>query len=70
MTYHATILKELTQIRGRAAYGYIDELTKDDFRKDALNFKDPVEKILEECERLIGEYSKNQLEGKDKNKKS
>ncbi len=58
MDFHAKILKILVKLRNKAAYGYIDGLTKDDFKEDAIEFQDSVTKIITDCETLINDFSK------------
>lgn len=58
MVFHAEILKDLVKLRNKAAYGYVNGLTKEDFKEDANKFQAIVSKILNDCEKLIIEFSK------------
>ena len=58
MDLHAKTLKELVKLRGSAAYGYVEGLTKDDFKEDANTFKDSVIKVIDDCKNLIKAFSK------------
>ena len=58
MDFHAKTLKILVKLRNKAAYGYVDGLTKDDFKEDAIEFQDSVTKIITDCETLIKDFSK------------
>ena len=60
MDFHATILKELVQLRGRTAHSYVKDIRKQNFKEEAFNFKKPVEGILEECEKLSEDFSEHQ----------
>ena len=57
MDLHAKTLKELIKLRGIAAYGYVEGLTKDDFKEDANKFKDSVIKVIDDCKNLIKAFS-------------
>lgn len=61
------ILKVLIKLRGKAAYGYVDGLKKDDFKDDASNFKDPVKDVIEDCDKLVIEFSKKKNQKNDDN---
>lgn len=61
------ILKDLVKLRGKASYGYVDGLKKDDFKEEASSFKDPVKDIIEECNNLIIEFSKNEIQENNSN---
>ena len=54
---HARILKMLVSKRGSSAYGYVDGITKDNFKDDAIQNKDLVKEIIKDCEELISEFS-------------
>lgn len=58
--YHADKLKELASLRGIAAYGYVDGYKAEDFKTDAMEYKEPVKEIIDDCDKLINEFSKNQ----------
>ena len=58
MDLHAKTLKELVKLGGSAAYGYVEGLTKDDFKEDAITFKDSVIKVIDDCKNLIKAFSK------------
>ncbi len=58
MVFHAETLKDLVKLRNKAAYGYVNGLTKEDFKEDANKFQATVSKILNDCEKLIIEFSK------------
>ena len=60
MEFHASILEELNEKRGPSAYGYIEGMIKDDFKEDAFYFKDPVNEIINDCKKLIEDFSKKQ----------
>ena len=64
---HVDILKDLIKLRGKAAYGYIDGLKKDDFKDDASIFKDPVKDVIEDCNNLVIEFSKKKIQQNDDN---
>ncbi|MBA7512929.1 hypothetical protein ES705_04938 [subsurface metagenome] len=53
------ILKNLIKLKGISAYGYIDGITKEHFKDDAIKFKKPVEDIITTCKALIVEFSRN-----------
>jgi len=61
MDLHAKTLKELVKLRGSAAYGYVEGLTKDDFKEDAITFKDSVIKVIDDCINLIKAFSKKAM---------
>ncbi|KKM20234.1 hypothetical protein LCGC14_1647500, partial [marine sediment metagenome] len=61
------MLKDLVKLRGKAAYGYVDGLKKDDFKVDASNFKDPVKDVIEDCNNLVIEFSKIKIQKNDDN---
>ncbi|MHA1412895.1 MAG: HEPN domain-containing protein [Promethearchaeota archaeon] len=50
---HVKISRSLINLRGKAAYGYIEGLTKDFFKNNAIKYKDLVFSILEDCKRLL-----------------
>ena len=58
MEVHAETLKDLVILRNKAAYGYVNGLTKEDFKEDAIEFKASVSKIMNDCEKLIIDFSK------------
>jgi len=58
MDFHAKTLKTLVILRNKAAYGYADGLTKEDFKIDAIEYQDSITKIINDCEKLIKEFSK------------
>ncbi len=59
---HSKVLKGLSDKRGLSAYGYVDGIDKDDFKDMAKNFKNSVKEIINECEQLIEQFSKNKKE--------
>ena len=63
---HSEIIKDLVRLRGTSAYGYVDGITSDDFFDDALKFKESVKEIIEDCEKLIIEFKKEQESKKNK----
>jgi HEPN domain-containing protein len=63
MDFHANILKTLVNLRNKAAYGYVNGLTKEDFKEDAYDFQDPTNKIINDCETLINDFSKKAPKG-------
>jgi len=58
MEFHAKTLKSLVKLRNKAAYGYVDGLTKEDFKEDAIEFQETVAKIVNDCENLIIDFLK------------
>lgn len=58
LNIHADTLKNLIIKRAAAAYGYVDGITEEEFTEDANYFKEPVKEIIEDCKKLIDEYSK------------
>lgn len=60
INYHSKILRELVKKRGFSSYGYIDGMTNEDFKEDALKYKEPVKRIINDCEKLVIEFSKIQ----------
>jgi len=62
MEFHATNLKNLVKLRERSAYGYIDGITKDAFKEDALEYKEAVKEIINDCKKLIQEFSEKKKE--------
>lgn len=65
---HTKILKNLTNKRGISAYGYVDGFSKDDFKDDALHYKDLVKDVVDDCKKLITEFSNKQKENNLKHK--
>ena len=63
--FHAHILEDLIKIRGIAAYGYVKGITKDHFKDDASKYKEPVKEIIDDCNKLIIEFSKKHKEGEN-----
>jgi hypothetical protein len=63
MDFHAKTLKTLVKLRNKADYGYVNGLTKEDFKEDAYEFQDPINKIINDCETLINDFSKKALKG-------
>lgn len=61
MDFHAESLKNLVKLRNKAAYGYVNGLTKEDFKEDAIEFQASVTKILNDCETLINDFSKKSI---------
>ena len=61
------MLKGLVKLRGKASYGYVDGLNKDDFKDDASNFKDPVKNVIEDCNNLVNEFSTKKFQKNDDN---
>jgi HEPN domain-containing protein len=61
------MLKNLVKLGGKAAYGYVDGLKKDDFKDDPSNFKDPVKDVIEDCNNLVIEFSKKKIQKNDDN---
>lgn len=57
MDFHASILKELVKLRSISSYGYVDGITKDYFKEDAIKFKEDVEQIIKDCKKLIKDFS-------------
>jgi len=58
MDFHANILKTLVKLRNKAAYGYVDGLSKEDFKDDAIEYQDSVTKVINDCEALIIDFSR------------
>ena len=56
------MLKDLVKLRGKASYGYVDGLKKDDFKDEASKFKDPVKDVIEDCNKLVIEFSKKEIQ--------
>jgi len=63
--FQAHILEDLIKIKGIAAYGYVKGITKDHFKDDAFKYKEPVKEIIDECKKLIIEFSKKHKEGEN-----
>lgn len=64
--YHSKILRELVKKRGLSSYGYIDGMTNEDFKEDAFKYKEPVKRIINDCKKLLIEFSKNLKSEQDK----
>lgn len=57
MEFHAKNLKNLVKLRERSAYGYVEGITKDDFKGDAVKYREAVKEILNDCRTLIHQFS-------------
>ena len=53
---HVKNLIYLVEKRGIAAYGYVENISIEDFKADALEFKDIVKEIIHDCKRLLHSY--------------
>ena len=58
---HSKILQILVKKRGDAAYGYVKGITNKDFKEDALIYKEPAQEVINDCDKLIGEFYSNSL---------
>ncbi|TXT58782.1 MAG: HEPN domain protein [Promethearchaeota archaeon] len=57
---YANLLKYLVEKRGPAAYGYIQGISKEIFKEDALKLKETVEEVLENCTKVLDLFNKIQ----------
>jgi len=58
LDFYAKLLNNLVDKRGPAAYGYIEGISKENFKEDAFILKDDIENVLEACERVLDEFSR------------
>lgn len=58
---YANLLTDLVNKRRIAAYGYIEGISKEKFKEDAISLKDTIKEVLNICERVLDIFSEKKL---------